>query len=111
MAGCSVAYRMGHRRQPLHVPNAGRRDLSREKGGGIVNLHIDNRDGVWNIDYERRPMSKRRFRAVCALIAAALYACIAIGITALCGLAGAGVVAGTTFLCALVSGLETDVRR
>ena len=47
-----------------------------------MKLHIDNRDGVWNIDYERRPMSKRRFRVVCGLIAAAVYACIAIGITA-----------------------------
>ena len=76
-----------------------------------MKLHIDNRDGVWNIDYERRPMSKRRFRVVCGLIAAAVYACIAIGITALCGFPGAGVVAMTTFMCRLVSVAETDTRR
>ena len=67
-----------------------------------MKLHIDNRNGVWNIDYESEPMPKRRFRAVCALIAAALYVGLAIGVTALCGLAGVGVVAVATFLCAIL---------
>ena len=64
-----------------------------------MKLHVTNKSGVWEINYERDPMPERRFRAVCALIAAAPYAGRAVGVTALCGLAGAGAGAGTTFLC------------
>ena len=67
-----------------------------------MRLHVTNKGGVWEIDYERDPMPERRFRAVCGVIAAALYAGLAVGVTALCGLAGAGAVAGTTFLCVIV---------
>lgn len=32
-----------------------------------MKLHIDNRGGVWNIDYEKEPMPKERFDALIAV--------------------------------------------
>lgn len=39
-------------------------------------------------EYEHRPMSKRRFLALCALAAVGVYAGMVIAVAALCGLFG-----------------------
>lgn len=39
-------------------------------------------------EYEKKPMQEGRFRRLCALVAAALYVVLAVGVTRLCGLLG-----------------------
>lgn len=59
------------------------------------------------LKYERRPMPEGRFRALCALAAAGVYAGMVAAVTALCGLPGLGVVGVATVLIIMIGkGLE-----
>lgn len=63
------------------------------------------RNGVV-FEYERKPMPQERFKAVCAIAGAAVYAGLVIGVAALCG--GFGVVAMmclTVILAMIVGGV------
>lgn len=58
-------------------------------------------------EYERQPMKESRFRAVCALAAAGVYAGMVVGVAALCG--GFGLLLalfGTVLVAMVVKGLE-----
>lgn len=58
-------------------------------------------------EYEHQPMKEGRFRALCALAGAAVYAGLVIGVAALCG--GSGLLLallGTVFVAAVVKGFE-----
>lgn len=61
------------------------------------------RDGTV-FEYERQPMKESRFRALCALAAAGVYAGLVIGVTALCGGWGVVAVMGLTVVLALILG-------
>ena len=68
------------------APSCGARELERrdrEEGGGAVRLHIDNKGGVWNIDYESEPMPESRFRALCGIAYALIASAAFIGLFAL----------------------------
>ena len=49
-------------------------------------------------EFERRPLPGPRFRAVCLLALAGLYAGTVLGVALLCGVVGIGVIAVATFL-------------
>lgn len=58
-------------------------------------------------EYEYQPMKEGRFRALCAIVGAAVYAGLVIGIAALCG--GFGLLLalfGTVLVVMVVKGLE-----
>lgn len=58
-------------------------------------------------EYERQPMKESRFRVLCALAAAGVYAGLVIGVTKLCGAPGLFlVVFGTLVVAMVVKGLE-----
>lgn len=58
-------------------------------------------------EYERQPMKESRFRVLCALAGAGVYAGMAAAITALCGVSGLFlVVFGTLVAAMVVKGLE-----
>lgn len=52
---------------------------------------------------ERQPLPESRFRAVCGLAAAGIYAGMAVGVAALCGLPGVVAVAVVTGIIAALS--------
>lgn len=55
-----------------------------------------------NLELDRPPMSNSRFRVICALIAAALFVALVLGVTALAGLPGLVVTAfATAFISAI----------
>lgn len=58
-------------------------------------------------EFERQPMKEGRFRALCLLAAAGLYAGMVAAITALCGLPGLGV-AGVVTLFVILIGKGAD---
>lgn len=49
-------------------------------------------------EYERRPMRSSRFRALCSLLAAGIYAGMVVGVTSICGLPGLVVAALATLI-------------
>ena len=51
-----------------------------------MKIRIERDDGVF--EYERRPMRRARFRALCAIAVAAIYAGALITVAALCGVPG-----------------------
>ena len=53
------------------------------------------RDGTV-FEFERQPLPDSRFKAVCGLVAAGIYAGMVVGIAALCGLLGVITVAVVT---------------
>ena len=53
-------------------------------------------------EYERKPLPEGRFKAVCAIVAAGIYAGMVTAVAALCGVPGVAVVAVGTVLVALV---------
>lgn len=58
-------------------------------------------------EYEHQPMKEGRFRALCAIAGAAVYAGLVIGVAALCG--GFGLLLAlfcTVFVVMVVKGLE-----
>ena len=57
-------------------------------------------------EYEHQPMKEGRFRALCAIAGAAVYAGLVIGTAALCGDFGLLALAGTVLVTAVVKGLE-----
>lgn len=58
-------------------------------------------------EYERQPMKESRFRVLCALAAAGVYAGLVIGVTTLCAAPGLFlVVFGTLVVAMVVKGLE-----
>lgn len=58
-------------------------------------------------EYERQPMKESRFRVLCALAAAGVYAGLVIGVTRLCDAPGLFlVVFGTLVVAMVVKGLE-----
>lgn len=61
-----------------------------------MKLHVEYKGRV--CDYETRPMREGRFRRLCALAAAALYVCLVVGVTRLCGFLGLLVIAATTLI-------------
>ncbi len=56
-------------------------------------------------EYERHPLSERRFRALCALAAAGVYAGMVWAVATLCGAPGLLLVLIGTVLVALISKL------
>lgn len=50
----------------------------------------------------RPPLSESRFKAVCALAAAGVYAGLVIGVASLCGFLGVLLVAAVTVLCLMI---------
>lgn len=54
------------------------------------------------LEYECQPMKEGRFRALCALMAAGVYAGMVAAVAALCGLPGLVVVGVVTFLVILI---------
>lgn len=60
-----------------------------EKGGAVF-------------EYERKPMKEHRFRCVCLLTAAAIYAGMVAAVAAMCGIPGLGAVLLATFFLVLV---------
>ena len=55
-------------------------------------------------EYERKPMPPERFKAVCAIAGAAVYAGMVIGVAALCGGWGVVAVMGLTAVLAMIAG-------
>jgi len=60
------------------------------------------RDGTV-FEYTRPPLPEGRFRAVCGLAAAGLYAGMLVGVAAICGLYGVVTVAVVTVIIAALS--------
>lgn len=56
-------------------------------------------------EYERRPLPEGRFRALCALAAAGVYAGMVWAVAALCGTVGVGVVATGTLLVVMADNI------
>ena len=54
-------------------------------------------------EFERQPLPESRFKAVCGLAAAGIYAGMVVGIAALCGLPGVITVAVVTGIIAALS--------
>ena len=48
-----------------------------------MKLHVTNKGGVWEIDYESEPMPEERFRALCGIAYALIGAAAVIGFFAL----------------------------
>lgn len=59
------------------------------------------RRGV-TFEYERQPMKENRFRALCLLTAAGMYAGMVAAVAALCGGWGLVIIAVATFLIAVL---------
>lgn len=62
-------------------------------------------DGGFTVGIDRPPLPEGRFRALCALAAAGVYAGMVIGVAALCGLLGVLLVAVITVLCLMIVAL------
>lgn len=60
--------------------------------------------GDTTFEVEKDPMPPERFKAVCALAGAAVYAGLVIGVAALCGGWGVVAVMGLTVVLALIAG-------
>ena len=70
-----------------------------------MKIRLERDDAVF--EYERKPMNESRFRVLCALAAAGVYAGLVIGVAALCGEFGLLLTLFCTVLVALVvKGLE-----
>ena len=54
-------------------------------------------------EFERRPMPERRFKALCALAAAGVYAGMVWAVAALCGGFGVLMVAAVTLLVVMIA--------
>lgn len=61
-----------------------------------MKIKLDLHSGI--LEYERKPMQEIRFRLLYTLLAAALYAGLAIGVTAMCGFLGLVVIAAVTVI-------------
>lgn len=59
-------------------------------------------------EYERKPMKEGRFRILCLLAAAGMYAGMVAAVTALCGIAGLGITLVMTFLIVMIIGAACD---
>lgn len=59
-------------------------------------------DGGFTVGIDRPPLPEDRFKALCALAAAGVYAGMVIGVAALCGISGVVAVGIATALCLLV---------
>lgn len=55
-------------------------------------------------EVEKNPMPPERFKAVCAIALAAVYAGMLIGVAALCGIWGVVAVMGLTVILAMIVG-------
>lgn len=55
------------------------------------------------LEYERKPMKEGRFRSLCALAAAGVYAGMVAAVAALCGLQGLIAVGIGTILCMAIA--------
>lgn len=60
-----------------------------------IRLEVDGKV----FEYERRPMKAERFRALCKLAAAGIYAGMVAAVASICGFPGLAVVAVATLLC------------
>lgn len=67
-----------------------------------MKIEINRGPDGFTVHIDRPPMKEARFRALCALTAAAVYAGIAIAAAALCGLPGLIAVGFVTVLLAAV---------
>lgn len=65
-----------------------------------MRIKLDLHGGI--LEYERKPMHESRFRLLYTLAAAALYVCMVIGVTALCGFLGLLVTAAFTIIVFLI---------
>ncbi len=70
-----------------------------------MKIHVEHNGTVF--EFESRPMKEGRFRALCLLAAAGVYAGMVAAITALCGLPGLGV-AGVVTLFVILIGKGAD---
>ena len=68
-----------------------------------MKIIIDRRRDGFTVKIDRPPMKENRFRALCALAAAGIYAGMVWAVIALCGLLGLIAVGGVTVLIALLS--------
>lgn len=72
-----------------------------------MKISIDKREGGFTVHIDRPPLPEGRFKAVCALAAAVVYAGIIIGVAALCGEFGLLLALfGTVMVTMVVKGLE-----
>lgn len=62
-----------------------------------MKLHLEVDGKVF--DFDRRPMRSGRFRALCKLAAAGIYAGMVAAVASICGFPGLVVVAVVTLLC------------
>lgn len=72
-----------------------------------MKISIDKREDGFTVHIDRPPLPEGRFKAVCALAAAGVYAGMVAAITALCG--GFGLLLalfGTVLVAMVVKGLE-----
>ena len=72
-----------------------------------MKISIDKREDGFTVHIDRLPLPEDRFKAVCSIAAAGVYAGLVIGVAALCG--GSGlllVLFGTVLVAMLVKGLE-----
>lgn len=72
-----------------------------------MKISIDKREDGFTVHIDRPPLPDGRFKAVCALAAAGIYAGMVVSVAVLCG--GSGlllVLFGTVLVAMLVKGLE-----
>lgn len=67
-----------------------------------MKIHFEKGGVVF--EWEQKPMKEGRFRVLCLLAAATIYAGMVGVVTALCGIFGLGVVMLTTFFCVMLAG-------
>ncbi len=65
-----------------------------------MRIHLE-RDGTI-FEFERKPMPERRFKALCGLTAAGVYAGMVAAVTALCGSFGLLVVSVATLMAMII---------
>lgn len=66
-----------------------------------MRIHLEHNGTVF--EYERHPLPERRFRAICGLVAAGVYAGMVATVAALCGGCGLLAVVIATVLVVMVS--------
>lgn len=65
-----------------------------------MKIHFERGDAV--LEYELKPMKEGRFRTLCSLAAAGIYAGMISAVAALCGLPGVVAVGFGTILCIVI---------
>lgn len=69
-----------------------------------MKIRIDKRNDGFTVHIDRPPLPEDRFKAVCAVSAAGIYAGMVIGVAALCGPEGLFFAAVLTIVLAVIVG-------